>query len=341
MSFSISQRDVRAGDRSGTAYVLSSETARAEVWPSHGFNCLKWQVRDSRGNWDDILFSMPDWEQNAVPTRSGHPILFPFPNRLRHGTFSHAGKTYQLPLTESSGKHAIHGFTPRIPWRVIESGASGDFAFVTGEYQISVDTPAMLANWPADARLRLTYRLSNEALTVTAVVDAADGKELPFGLGYHPYFCAPGGTETVDNWHLTINANKTWELEEGMPNGQTRDFDPEFDFRKETAIGQTVFDTAYTDLIRSSIPGSSLHELARLEAPGTQSRLIIAGDSAFRDLVIFTPVHRKAIAIEPYTCATDSANREGVARDRSGWKVLSPGDRFMAVVEYRIDRSSE
>ena len=30
------------------------------------------------------------------PTRSGFPILFPFPNRIRDGKFDWQGNTYQL-----------------------------------------------------------------------------------------------------------------------------------------------------------------------------------------------------------------------------------------------------
>ena len=109
----------RMSDRVGPVYELINDTGtvRAEVWPQWGFNCLKWQVREPDGAWADILFHMPDWEANPVPTRSGHPILFPFPGRLREGKLDFEGKTYQLPLNEGTKKHAIHGFTPRNPWR--------------------------------------------------------------------------------------------------------------------------------------------------------------------------------------------------------------------------------
>ena len=49
---------------------------------------------DGPVDWADILYSAPDWESNPVPTRSGHPILFPFPGRLRDGTFTFEGKTF-------------------------------------------------------------------------------------------------------------------------------------------------------------------------------------------------------------------------------------------------------
>lgn len=338
MAFTVSTRDVQAGDRSGTAYVLESDAARAEVWPTHGFNCLRWQVKDANGKWDALLFAMPDWEQNPVPTRSGHPVLFPFPNRLRHGRFTHAGQTYQLPLNESSGKHAIHGFTPRLPWRVIDSGTTADSAFVTGEFQLSKDAPTAI--WPADARLRLTYRLSESVLRVEAVVDAADGKELPFGLGYHPYFRAPGGPAEIATWQLTAPAADTWESVDNLPTGKKLPVAAPFDFRTSKPVGETVLDTAYTSLTPKAIDGSKLVEMARLEAPGSDSRLVVAVDDSFRELLLFTPLHRKAVAIEPYTCATDAANRDGAAKSAAGWIVLPAGGNWTGVVEYRRERIS-
>ncbi len=337
MAFRVTAKDVRAGDRTGVAYELAGDGCRAEVWPTHGFNCLRWQMADARGAWDDLIFAMPDWEQNPVPTRSGHPVLFPFPNRLRGGKFVHGGRTWQLPLNEASGLHAIHGFTPRTPWRVVDSGTTADSAFVTGEFQISKDAPAAVGCWPADARLRLTYRLTNSALRVEAVVDTADGKELPFGLGYHPYFRAPNGPADVGTWRLIAPAAETWELEANLPTGRKHPVGGPLDFRSGQAVGSTVLDTAYTSL---AIASNGLGEMARMECPGSEFRLVVAVDPSFRELLLFTPQHRKAVAIEPYTCATDAANREGAAKAAAGWIVLPAGGRWTGTVEYRRERIS-
>ena len=340
MPYSVTTVDVTAGNRAGTAFRLNGEICRAEIWPSHGMNCLRWQVQDSFSKWEDLLFTMPDWEQNPVPTRSGHPVLFPFPNRLRHGRFEHRGQMYQLPLNDSTGQHAIHGFTPRLPWRVIDSGHTADSAYLTGEFQLSKDAPQAIPCWPADARIRLTYRLSNHVLRVEAEVDAADGNELPFGLGYHPYFRAPGGSQSMADWVLTAPANKMWKLEENLPTCEKIPVSSPFDYRKTTAIGSTILDTAYTALDRVPIANTDLLELARLQSPNAKARLLVIADQSFRELLLFTPQHRQAIAIEPYTCATDAANRYGTEKQAAGWIVLPAGGRWSGVVEYRYEHIS-
>src|SRR5579871_4129739 len=89
----------------GTVYVLSdpAQDIRAEIWPALGFNCFHWQEQTL-----DLLYADPQLFQNPVPTRSGFPVLFPFPNRIRNGRFTWQGKDYQLPLNDPSHRNAIH-----------------------------------------------------------------------------------------------------------------------------------------------------------------------------------------------------------------------------------------
>src|SRR5712692_7096726 len=91
----------------GTIYILeeSAGHSRAEIWPALGFNCYRWQIAKNHQP-IDLLYADPQLFDNGKPTRSGIPILFPFPNRLRSGHFVWKGKEYQLPLNDSSGPNA-------------------------------------------------------------------------------------------------------------------------------------------------------------------------------------------------------------------------------------------
>ena len=145
--------------RDATIFVLDDGAGgRAEVWPALGFNCFRWQaVRDGRTL--DLLYADPALFGDGRPTRSGIPILFPFPNRIRDGRFSWDGKEYRLPINDPSGKNAIHGFACRRPWRVVGQGADASSAWVTGEFQTGRDAPDCLPLWPADHLIRVTHRL--------------------------------------------------------------------------------------------------------------------------------------------------------------------------------------
>jgi len=336
MGFGITTREVRAGDRAGTAYVLEDAAgrARAEVWPTHGFNCLRWQVRLPDTNWGDLLYVAPDWETNPVPTRSGHPILFPFPNRLLHGRFAFGGETYQLPLTESSGTHAIHGFTPRNPWRVTGSDAADQHAALTGEFRLSTDLPEALAYWPADFALAVTYRLGPDRLRVEGRVTNVDRKPLPWGLGYHPYFRVPTAAGADVSWYTVRAAGtRVWEAAGGIPTGVRRPVFGETDFRPGQRLGWLTLDTLFGAVGAYRVDPDGLCEVAHLSAPPAAGGLSIWASAEFRELLLFTPPHRQAVAIEPYTCATDAANLSAAGVD-SGWVVLPPGESVRTVVEY-------
>jgi aldose 1-epimerase len=341
MGFGITTRDATAGDRSGTVYLLADDagTCRAEVWPFMGFNCLRWQVRNADGTWGDLLYVAPDWETNPVPTRSGHPVLFPFPNRLRDGRFTFEGKSYQLPLNESTGKHAIHGFTPRNPWRVVGTDARTGSASITGQCRLSKDSPESRGYWPADFSLTLTYQLTQDALSVEAGVENPDTGPLPFGLGYHPYFCIPTAPGAgADEMVLTVIADTVWEAEEGIPTGRQPMVPEGLRFVPPRPIGQAQLDTLFGGLAnnRCGFIATDSHpwfvaQISHRDAPG---QLTVEAAPAFRELLLFTPPHRRAVAIEPYTCASDAPNLTARGID-SGWQVLPPGGRWAAVVEYR------
>ena len=212
---------------------LEGPECRAEVWPGRGFNPLRWQVRaPGVPGWQDVFYVAPDWEANPVPTRSGQPVLFPFPNRLRFGRFDFGGATYQLPLTESTKTHAIHGFAPRTPWQVVSMDAGDGFAFVTGELSLSRDLPGLLAHWPADFTLRITYTLRPAGLEVLAELHNPDGRPLPFGLGYHGYFRWPHpDAGAIDELVLEADTGRFWTAENSLATGESVPVTPVLDWR--------------------------------------------------------------------------------------------------------------
>ena len=335
MSFAVKPFSARAGDRIGTAYELtdSAGTVRAEVWPMCGFNCLRWQVRQPDGTWGSILYTAPDWETNPVPTRSGHPILFPFPGRLRDGRLPANGKTYQLPLNDSTKQHAIHGFTPRNAWRSGLIHEMTNSASLGGILELQHDLPAAIGLWPSSFLLGVSYTLSTDQLAVNACVQNCGSEPLPFGLGYHPYFRLPGVTDTDVGGHvLQANVSRVWEADaNNLPTGTTREVPAELDFRKPRTIGSTALDHVLTRVMKLAWP---MTELAVLSHPQATGKLRIFADPEFRELVLFTPAHRQAVAIEPYTCSADASNLAARGID-SGWITLPPGAKWEGRVEYR------
>ncbi len=328
------RRQTRANRQNLDGRVAVLEDGRGgavEVWPALGFNAYRWVTASGA----EMLYADPQLFENGRPTRSGIPVLFPFPNRIRGGGFTWDGKPYRLPPNDPAGKNAIHGFACRAAWRVIDEGAGADAAWLTGEFQLSRDAPAAVPLWPADARLRLTYRLRANSLRLEAAVDAPGGAALPFGLGYHPYFAlaAFGGEPAM----VMVPAQRYWELVENLPTGVRKPVDDARDLRTDRPYAELALDDVLTDL--PPPPADAHTELGLVgvvrHATGRPALRVYAGPD-FRDAVVFTPPHRQAFCIEPYTCVTDAVNMPW-AGDAAGWKVLAPGETWRGVVEMVVD----
>lgn len=314
-----------------TVYTLSHPATQSfiEVWPSHGFNCLKWQ-----NHGQNLLYTAPDWSDSPIPTRSGIPILFPFPNRIRNGQFMHDGQGYQLPKNDAIHTNAIHGFSPRIPWRVFGYSADQHSAWIHADFQLSVDATEVSGSWPGDGVLSVIYRLTDSRLRMEMTVRNVGKVPFPFGLGLHPYFMFPGVTGDVSRYRLYAPARSVWELENTMPNGKRVPVPDDLNWNRPRMIGSAKLDTLYGDLSVVEQEPTGLMLRATLEhedAPGT-FQLWTSAD--FRESVLFIPPHRQAVCIEPYTCATDAVNLQAQGAD-AGWRELPVGGTWQGVVEMR------
>jgi aldose 1-epimerase len=286
----------------------------ARILPEIGFSCDSFQVDGF-----DYLHRPQDWP--ATPTHGGIPVLFPWPNRIARASFTWEGSSYALPVTEPATGASLHGFACHAPWRVLDAQPDR----VTGEFILSRDAPELAAAWPADAALRLTYRVGDRSLTAEATVYSADRRPLPFGLGFHPYLRVPGA---FDQWTLQCDAGLAWPLSGMVPTGSATPVPPRVDFRRARPIGREHLDDVLTGLPAAT----SMTRRAELASPEAVVR--VWSDPAFRDYVVFTPTTRDSVAIEPYTCTTDAANL-AVRGVETGWRVL-PGDE-RAHFEWRLD----
>jgi aldose 1-epimerase len=313
----------------------STGTTRAEIWPALGFNCFSWRAQ-AGGHALDLIYADSKFLETAQPTRNGIPILFPFPGRIRDGRFPWYGKTYQLPINDSKGHNAIHGFACRRPWRVVGQGADDSNAWVTGEFWGATDAPETVVLWPADYRIRVTYRLTANALSIEATVDNPGRALLPFGLGYHPYFRVPI-TADGESGQCRVEsiADAYWEVENLLPTGRVRAIDAMRDLRQPRQFSDLSMDDLLTRLNSAETAKVGPLVWGQLEQLPENIRLSLLSAPAFRQLIVFTPPHRQAVCLEPYTCTGDAINLQQRGID-AGLLVLEPGAAWSGAVEMRV-----
>lgn len=252
--------------------------------------------------------------EGELPEGSAGQVLAPWPNRIRDGRYSFAGREYQLPLTEPARHNAIHGLVNWLRWSVVDS--SGASVTVTCLLPATPGYP-----WPLE--LRTTWSVDADGLTAEHQATNTGGGPAPFGLGAHPYVCLPG--VRVDDLMLRVPAENRL-LVDGrlLPIGAVRVAGTDYDYLRPRRIGATVLDTAFGD-VSAEPDGSSSVTLSTMD--GDRSVAVWA-DGAFGWWQVFTgdtlpaPHTRGSVAIEPMTCPPD-AFRSG--RDVV---VLDPGQTW-------------
>ncbi len=164
------------------------------------------------------------------------------------------------------------------------------------------------------------------------MVDNPDKVPLPFGLGYHPYFRVPHNSADAI---ADACARSLWEATDGLPTGQRVPVDAARDLRKGQPYASLHLDDYFTDL-EPTPAADGLVRVGGVRQSGWRLDLLVSPD--FRELVAFTPPHREAIAIEPYTCAADAINLQTRGID-AGLRVLARGESWRGTVRLAVRRT--
>ncbi len=289
--------------------------SRARISVGQGFNCFSWQPVLSDGPremlWADAGFDSGE----KRPSGSGIPLLFPFPGRIGGAKYTFNGRDYQLEPGDAHG-NAIHGFVLNRPWRVVEKTDSR----VVGEFQASVDDVKILDHWPADFLLRVSYEVRGRELLSNIHYENTGDGPLPCGFATHAYFRLPltEGSAAADTI-VTAPVHKYWPLENMIPTGQLLPIAADQQLAQGLKLADHKFDIVFTDM-RPDADGLLRTKLA----DSANGRMLTQTfDQSFTQCVVYTPPHREAICLEPYTCVPDAIRLAAEGHD-TGLQILAP-----------------
>lgn len=303
--------------------------AQARVSVGQGFNCFSWRPMFDDGPremlWADAAFDRGE----KRPSGSGIPLLFPFPGRIGGAAFTFDGREYQLEPSDAYG-NAIHGFVFNRPWRVVEQTP----ARVVGEFQAAVDDAKTLEHWPGDFRIRVSYEVRGRELLSDIRYENTGNGPLPCGFATHAYFRLPlteGGaaSDTV----VSAPVHKFWELDRMIPTGQMQSVPEEKQLAAGLRLADHQFDTAFTAMR----PDADGLIRTKLTDPVSGRTLTQSFDTSFTQCVVYTPPHREAICLEPYTCVPD-AIRLTAEGHKTGLQILKPGESRQTIIRLSVSQ---
>jgi len=299
--------------------------AAAQIAPERGFNCFRWQAI-CEGRPIEMLWSVPNFAGGeGRPSGSGIPLLFPFPGRIGQGRFAWENREYSLEPNDGQG-NAIHGFAYDRPWRIVDQSD----VRLTAEFHAFADDPALRSRWPADFQLTASYELAADSLKLSITVKNPSDRPLPWGLGVHPYFRVPLGGARMEDCVVTAPVHDQWELAALVPTGKREATMICSEMRNGRPLSAGPLDAVFhlqdtTGATRS----------AQLHDPLADRTLRLTFSRDFRECIVYTPPHREAVCIEPYTCCPDPFRLAAAGADAGG-RVLPPGESWTGEVLMQI-----
>lgn len=243
-----------------------------------------------------------DFQKNNSKTFRSNK-LFPFPNRIRQGKYSHNGKTFRLPLNFPQEQNSIHGLVLDVPFIVTSVVEEEKCCILTLSY--SCDG---VKGYPFPFELKIDYRYSENSLLCITTVHNTGTESMPYGDGWHHYFSIG---EQVNDLTFSFPSQHLCLVDKDMiPSGKNEAYSS---FKNPSKIENATFDSCFY----MGNTGDIEIDLKN-QHNGLDLKLQL-NTSDYPYLQIYIPPHRRSIAIEPMTCAPDAFN------NGMGLRSLLPG----------------
>ncbi|HEV2136703.1 MAG TPA: aldose 1-epimerase [Terracidiphilus sp.] len=282
-----------------------------------------------RVNGKDVLFA-PESLERYVKERAlgwGNPLMAPFANRIDRDHYFFDGKKYLLNgdlgnfLRDPQSGYPIHGLLAYDPrWEVTQVRASDSGGAVITSRLEFYKHPDLMAQFPFAHVHEVTYRLKSGKLECATQIRNLGRSAMPVHFGYHPYFVLDGPRE---DWTLHVAAQSHWIVTSDLiPTGE---LEPAETYLPgclgELRLGRTFIDAGFTDFDRDK------YGRAHFWVKGKTQKIDLVMDSQFTTAVIFAPLNKRFVCIEPQTGPTNAFNLRHEGKIEK-LRTLAPGETF-------------
>ncbi len=241
--------------------------------------------------------------------------LSPFACRVKNGSYHFGENTYHLTKF-SKGSSAIHGLIFDAVFLVAEERGKENEASVRLQYFYDNDSEG----YPFRYRCEVEYKLTpHNSLTITTSITNTDVKLMPLADGWHPYFTL---SDKIDECQLEFQSKEMLEFNEDLiPTGRLMPYE---EFGSIKTIGSATLDNCFTVNFEECQP------ICVLRNSKKKVQLEIYPAASYPYLIIFTPDHRRSIAIENLSAPPDALN------NGMGLRILAPDESASFTTKFVI-----
>ena len=235
----------------------------------------------------------------------------PFCCRLNEGKYDHNASGYKIEKFYLQ-KHAIHGLLYDVVFEVEKTEMDEQSASVWLLYHYQKKD----AGFPFDYQIKLkwTFWKDNKIVIETEITNN-ENINIPMVDGWHPYFKI---AESIDDCTLQFMNKGLLEYDaELIP---TNEILPNHDYENGKILKEINLDNGF--LVDANNPTCVLEN--------TKYKVVITPDHNYPFLQIYTPPHRKSIAIENLSGAPDCFN------NKMGLHIMQPHEIWKLNTQYQL-----
>ena len=232
--------------------------------------------------------------------------LVPFSNRIANGRLAFGGEIFHLEPNWPGVRHPMHGDGWAHAWDVVRQDRT------SAELVYLQEAGAGAAGWPFRYRARQTFALDEVSLTIGISIENLEDREVPAGLGLHPFFVREADTE------LACRLGGVWHTDAEILPVQHVPVPREWDFSHSRSVEGMGLDHCF-----DGWDGD-----ATVTWPSRGLRLTLSATGAFRHLVIYVPGGQR------YFCAEPVSHANGAV----GQSLLAAGATLAGEVSFCVSR---
>lgn len=238
--------------------------------------------------------------------------LSPFVCRMRDGIFRWNEKNYKVHK-HYLGAHAIHGLVYDMVYDISQLEATNEYATVV----LVKKYDATDQGYPFPYSIELKWTLeNNNHLSITTTVRHENKEAIPYADGWHPYFSLGG---KIDDSTLQFDATQKIIFDDTLlPTGELQKDDR---FESGLLLKDISLDNSF--ILNPTAP-------ADIILSNKNITLHVQPSGAYPILQVYTPPHRRSIAIENLSGTPDNFNNQ------IGLLVLEPNKDYSFSTVYKL-----
>jgi aldose 1-epimerase len=294
---------IRITDTTTQAHIdISSKGGLLNSWVQSPDN-KSWDVID--GN--DFSNGWSNFEGTGF--KSGK--MNPFSCRLYKGGYEHDSNKYLIEKFYL-GEHAIHGIIYDAEFEIAKTETNDDKASIWLKYNYKKEDNGFPFEY--SVTLKWSFHHGNKVTVQTSITNN-DSRSFPMMDGWHPYFKLGN---SIDDCALQFVNNGILEYDQALI--PTRNIIPNNQFENGLILAGIELDNGYT--LTSNNPTCILEN--------EQFKLVVNPDAQYGYLQLYTPPHRKSIAIENLSAAPDCFN------NKMGLHIMQPQEVWSLETSYQL-----